>query len=230
VLTTVAVLLAAGAAITSVRWWLTRVDSLGRAQAFPAWSVAGLVVLAVAAGTPQLLRARLEHRLQTVATTLVGKPVDVRCQSFGQSMVDAGMELGWVPYDPSGTPLPETLIKREPCADLADYLSSDRRSPSRDQVVAVHVLTHESMHMAGVVDEARTECAAVQRDAWTARLLGASDQQAQRLAAQYWREVYPTLHDSYRSGGCGPAGALDEGRVDAPWSFADPADDGGPSR
>lgn len=228
-LTAVAVLLAAGAAATSVRWLLTRVDALGRTQAFPAWSVAGLVVLAVVAGTPQVLRARLEHRLQAVATTLVGTPVEVRCQSFGQSMVDVGMELGWVPYDASGIPLRQTLIKREPCADLADYLASDRRSPSRDQVVAVHVLTHESMHMAGIVDEARAECAAVQRDAWTARLLGSSDEQARRLSARYWYEVYPSLHEEYRTGDCGPAGALDEGRVDAPWTLAAPADDNGPS-
>jgi hypothetical protein len=94
---------------------------------------------------------------------------------------------------------------------------SDKRRPSRDQVVAVHVLTHEAMHLSGRLDEAAAECAAVQRDAHTARLLGAPAGDAAGLAAAYWRDIYPLMPDGYRSPDCRAGGSLDERLPDAPW-------------
>jgi hypothetical protein len=64
---------------------------------------------------------------------------------------------------------------------LAAYVRSGGRRPSRAQVVAVHVPAHEAMHMAGLVQEHAAECAAVQRDARAARLLGASPDDARAL-------------------------------------------------
>ena len=106
------------------------------------------------------------------------------------------------------------------CRDLAAYLRSDKRRPTRDQV-AVHVLTHEAMHLSGRLDEPAAECAAVQRDAHTARLLGAPADAAAGLAASYWRTIYPRMPDGYRSPECRPGGAMDERLADAPW-FAPP--------
>jgi hypothetical protein len=80
----------------------------------------------------------------------------------------------------------------------------------------VHVVTHEAMHMAGHLDESAAECAAVQRDARTARLLGAPGGEARTLAAAHWRTVYPAMPGGYRSSACRPAGALDEHLPDAP--------------
>jgi hypothetical protein len=94
---------------------------------------------------------------------------------------------------------------------------SDKRRPSRDQVVAVHVLTHEAMHLSGRLGEAEAECAAVQRDAHTARLLGAEPAAAARLAAIYWGEVYPLMPDRYRSEQCQPGRSMDQRLADAPW-------------
>ena len=59
-----------------------------------------------------------------------GFPVDVQCQSFGGAFVDAGAELGWVPYGADGVPERRTLIKYEPCGDLRRYLSSDKSTPT----------------------------------------------------------------------------------------------------
>ena len=120
---------------------------------------------------------RLESRLSDVATTLVGVPATVHCQSAGKEFVDAGAELGYVRYGPDGVPERETLIKRGPCKALASYLGSDRESPDRDQIVAVHILSHEARHMAGTTDESQAECEAMQRDAHTAQLLGATPEQ-----------------------------------------------------
>jgi hypothetical protein len=54
-------------------------------------------------------------------------------------------------------PEPWTLIKRDQCRHLAAYARSDKRSPSRDQVVAVHVLTHEAMRLSDLLGEAAVQ-------------------------------------------------------------------------
>ena len=140
------------------------------------------------------------------------------CQTAGEEFVDAGAELGWVAWGPDGVPERRTLIKRAQCGHLRDYLGSDRQTPSQEQVLAVHVLSHEARHMAGVKVEAEAECGAMQRDAHTARLLGAGAEAARRLAATYWREVYPRISADYRTPDCGPGGRLDERLPDPPWA------------
>ena len=216
-LTWFAAALAVAAVAVAVHWWLRRVDELGRRQRFPWVSVALLAALAVAAAVPGVARVRQERRLGGAASVLAGARVAVRCQSLGGAFVDGGPELGYVRWRPDGTPETWALLKRDQCRQLAAYLRSDRHRPGRDQVVAVHVLTHEAMHLAGRLDEAAAECAAVQRDAETARLLGSRPADAARLAATYWRDLYPLLPDGYRSPECRQGGALDEHLADAPW-------------
>jgi hypothetical protein len=217
VLTWLAVALGTGAAVVAIGWAVRRTDELGRPRRFPWVTVALLLALGVAAAVPGVLRASQERRLGTAASVLAGARVAVRCQSFGGAFVDAGPELGYVRWRADGSPEPWTLIKRDQCRHLAAYARSDRRRPTRDQVVAVHVLTHEAMHLSGRLAEAVAECAAVQRDAQTARLLGARPADAAELAAAYWRNIYPLMPDSYRSAECRPGGAMDERLPDAPW-------------
>jgi hypothetical protein len=77
------------------------------------------------------------------------------------------------------------------------------------KLLAVHVLGHESMHLAGVVDEARAECLAVQLDAFVAAHLGATTRFARSLAREYWRYYYPSQDRRYRSAECRDGGTLD---------------------
>ena len=122
-------------------------------------------------------------------------------------------------FDADGRPEPRTLIKRRPCADLARYLEGEQAAPTRDEVVAVHVLSHEARHLAGQTVEAEAECAAMQRDARTARLLGAPTTRRRALARTYWLDVYP--RDARRvplRPTCAPGGSLDEHLPDAPWA------------
>ena len=216
-LTWLAVALLAGAAVVAIGWGLRRADELGRPRRFPWATVALLLAMGAGAAVPGVLRASQERRLGGAASVLAGARVAVRCQSFGGAFVDAGPELGYVRWRADGSPEPWTLIKRDQCRHLAAYARSDRRRPTRDQVVAVHVLTHEAMHLSGRLAEAVAECGAVQRDAQTARLLGARPADAAELAAAYWRNIYPLMPDSYRSGECRPGGAMDERLPDAPW-------------
>ncbi len=214
----VGLLVTAGGVV--IRWMSARTDVLGRSRPFPYITVVLLVTVGCASLVPLVLRVRLEHRLETAASSLVGAQVEVRCQSFGGAFVDIGNDVGYVIFGADGKPEAWTLIKRQQCGDLSDYLRSDKQNPTRDQIIAVHVLTHETIHVTGVRDEAQTECKAMQFDAGMAALLGAEPQAAEGLAIAYWRDIYPWMPPSYRSDECIPGGALDAGRPDSPWELS----------
>jgi len=208
---------ALGALAVVVRWWLRRVDQLGRRRAFPWISMVLLGAMTVGASAPGMLRSREERRLDRAASALVGIPVSVHCQALGSAALDDGTELGFVRYGADGRLEHQTLIKRDQCQALAAYMRSDKRDPTPAEVGAVHVLAHESMHMRNIADEALAECAAVQRDAELARLLGAPPAAARLVAVRYWRSSYPFMPAGYRSVGCRRGGRLDEHRPDPPW-------------
>lgn len=198
---------------------MLRRDALGRRGPKPYFSVGLLLLVAVFLLTVWFLRIRLEHRLSAAASALVGSTVTVHCQTFGEALGDLGAELGYVEFGADGVPEPHSIIKRDQCRDLSSYLRSDRESPTRDQIVAVHTLTHEAIHMSGETSESHTECLAVQRDAEMARLLGASAQAARRLVRDYWTSIYPEMPTDYQSSDCVDDGALDAGLPDAPWEL-----------
>ena len=209
----------AAAVATTLRWWLGRRDALGRPRRFPTVSVAVLVLAGAVALVPVVRHASLERTLAGAASALVGAPVQVHCQGIGEELVATDQHLGLVAAGPDGRPERRTTIGRETCGALTDYLSSDHVRPSEDEVQAVHVLSHESRHMAGELDEARAECQAMQRDARAARLLGADPSQARRLARYYWMVLYPAMPAGYvNRADCAPGGAWDEHLPDAPWS------------
>jgi hypothetical protein len=204
------------AAVLTVGWVLRRVDSLGRIRPFPKISIGLVLVLALCCAVPLGIQARLEARLEQAATTVAGGPVQVHCQGLGQAFLDLGPELGFVRWGPDGTPERSTLIKIDQCIELRSWLASTKAHPTLDEVVAVHVLTHETMHMIGITDEAHAECAAMQRDTAMAVALGASPAEAASLARTYWTEVYPRMPDGY-VGGCGPGASFDERLPTPPW-------------
>ena len=61
--------------------------------------------------------------------------------------------------------------------------ASEKSRPTREEIVAVHVLTHEAMHLSGVKQESIAECDAMQRDTKTAARLSSSAIEAAGLAA-----------------------------------------------
>lgn len=208
---------ALSAAGVMVSWATRRTDAFGRPRDLPVWSVSVLVLVAVLAAYPGAQRKVQERRLARVTTVLAGVGTKVHCQSTIAALVDAGAELGWVAFGEDGVPERETLIKQEACADLEAYRSGEKSHPTEDQVIAVHVLTHEAMHMRGEANESVTECQALQRDAITAKELGATQEQAVKLARLYWKVVYPYMPPDYWSEECRPGHALDEGLASAPW-------------
>lgn len=215
-----AVVFAAGAVTVAVRWSLKPRDAIGRRRKFPVVGVAFLGVVAAGLATPTVLRHREEGHLGKVATVLVGQHATVHCQTFGQTFTDLSGDLGYVKYGPDGPEL-HTTIQRGPCRDLKHYYNGDQARPTPAEIIAVHVLTHESMHMRGETNEAVAECEAMQRDAETAQLLGASPQEGLALARAYWLTDYPNMPDNYRTGDCVLNGKLDERLPDPPWTRGD---------
>lgn len=185
---------------------------------FPAISISACVVLAVVATFPVVDRVTLESRLSHASSTLLGMHVEVDCQTLTGSALDMGRELGYVKWGPGGIPEHKTLIKHQQCNDLHSYLNSSKLHPSAAQILAVHVLTHESMHMSGITSEAVAECDAMQRDTTMAQDLGAPPAAAHALAVTYWLTVYPNMPDAYRSTDCRAGGAMDLHLPNAPWS------------
>jgi uncharacterized membrane protein len=204
------------AAVVLLAHWLIQRGVREHAP-FPAISISACVVLAVVATFPVVDRVTLESRLSHASSTLLGMHVEVDCQTLTGSALDLGRELGYVKWGPGGIPQRKTLIKHQQCNDLHSYLDSSKQHPSAAQILAVHVLTHESMHMAGITSEAIAECDAMQRDTTMAEDLGAAPAAAHALAVTYWRTVYPDMPDVYRSTDCRSGGAMDLHLPNAPW-------------
>ena len=99
------------------------------------------------------------------------------------------------------------------CEELAKLRYAKERpraaDPRADMAEAILVLAHESEHSVGTVNEAVTECRALQRVRAAARLLGASKPYADLLATAAWEDVYPYAPPEYRTDRCYDRGPLD---------------------
>ncbi|MFZ0160445.1 MAG: hypothetical protein WAL50_15570 [Kineosporiaceae bacterium] len=218
VLLTVCLGLGVLAVAVTLRWTVMRVDALGRPRPFPAATVGISAAAAVLCAVPIIRHAQLESRLADVAGVLAGHKVTVRCETVGQTWLEVHPERGYVQFGADGVPERHAVITYDTCQDLADWVRSDHSEATEDQMIAVHVLTHEAMHMRGITNEAEAECAALQRDRQTGLLLGANLNEAQALVRRYLLTVYPQMPDAYRSGECRPGGAMDEQLENSPWA------------
>jgi len=161
-----------------------------------------LLVTGAVEGRHQWVQARATQVVREVS----GVPGAVaRCQRFTPALLDLGPDIGHVQWDQPTV----AYLDRDVCGDLAGWLLAGADGTSRSDAVAVHVLVHEAVHVAGERDEARTECVALQLDAHAAVLLGATPATADALAATYVDEVYPTMPAEYVSGSCASDGAWD---------------------
>lgn len=153
-----------------------------------------------------------ERRLSAIASEIAGRDVRVSCPGpvgrlFGWDIVE-----GSVRFDADGKPADETKIRKRSCAEL-DALAEGRREKglalTRETLMAVDVLAHESWHLRGVIDEAETECRSLQTMAWTAQQLGTTLEQGHAMALAQYTGAYRQMPEPYRSGGCVDGGALD---------------------
>jgi hypothetical protein len=148
--------------------------------------------------------------LADVASQIAARPVEVHCPGILQRLVDVSPHAGSVYFDADGRPADVTELNDETCSALADF--ADGRTEEGDSLRvarALHVLAHESFHLAGVRDEAEADCFGLQRTAFVADRLGATADEAGRLAALALAERTLSAPADYRSPACHDGGELD---------------------
>jgi hypothetical protein len=172
-----------------------------------------------------------ERRLSAVATAIAGRDVRVRCPGVVGRILSWDTVEGSVRFGADGRPADETKLRVFTCAELEALAEDGRRDALacaerhgsacgravEDVARAVDVLVHEAWHLAGIRDEAETECRAMQSLAWGAGRLGATPAQGQALARAYLETGYPRLPQAYRTGGCADGGSLDMRPDDPVW-------------
>ena len=95
------------------------------------------------------------------------------------------------------------------CHNLWDYAHGGQGHPTEAQIIAVHIVAHETMHINGITSEAVAECQAVQLNNQVAEALGATPAQARELQRRYYADVYPRQRGAYFSSECVEGGELD---------------------
>lgn len=108
------------------------------------------------------------------------------------------------------------------CGVLMDHLQHPERMDPRG-IFSVQMLAHEAMHARGEMNEAITECQAVQRHYRAARLLGIPDDFAKKSGRIFYETQYKDrrsiggMQAAYYSAQCAPGEALDEMLDDSTW-------------
>jgi hypothetical protein len=153
---------------------------------------------------------RNEHRLAAIASEIAGRDVDVHCPGLLERLADVSSHPGTVFFDERGQPANFTDLDEETCSELERF-AEGKVGPSEQLKVAhaLHVLAHESSHLAGVRNEAAADCFGLQRTAFVAEGLGADPVHAERLARLALVERTVTAPADYRSSECHDGGALD---------------------
>jgi len=143
-----------------------------------------------------------ERTATEIAQRIAGKQARVHCQRMTEAMFYASGDRGRVEMNRDGSPDDTAMLTWEVCRDLRDWLGSDRQHPSLEQITALHILTHEAVHLTGESSEGRAECVALAQEAAIAEQFGASPDVAKRMVRRYRNEVYPLLATPYLAGNC----------------------------
>ena len=157
------------------------------------------LVLWVVLGVPAVVTEVRHQQTQAAATSAVrlvtgDSKTRAVCERWSASLVNTRVAVGgWVWW---GSDV--AWLSHSTCAELGAWLRSDRQHPTTGQVFAVHVVTHEAVHITGVTSEATTECIAMEWDSRVAQHLGASPQVAEQMATTYRAELYPHIRAEYR--------------------------------
>jgi hypothetical protein len=175
---------------------------------------------------------RTESRLRPVASAIAGRDLEVDCQSLWGSLLDAQSRHGEVWFGPDGVPEARIFLTHSTCDRLQEFagkrhhaeldclaeidwnasmplrLESECYGRSSETVYALLIVAHEAYHTAGVRDEAVANCFAIQAMGWAASALGASLEEAERVALAM-AALEPQQRGPYGTGNCRRGSALD---------------------
>jgi len=182
--------------------------------------LATVLLLAVLFAWPPLHRWHFEHFLSARATELADNHrARVHCSTMFDTIFDPQM-LSGAHADPRTGKI---VIQPPGCTTLRSYLHHPDRA-SEQELWSLGLFTHESMHVRGELNEALTECEAVQRNYRAAKLLGVPDRVAKENALDYYKIVYQRrsgqgfMQAQYYSSECAPGRGMDEHLSDSTWA------------
>ncbi len=206
-------------AFREVLWSVRPQPGFARPRPISKRYLAIVTVLALGCAWPPVHTWRFQSFLSAGATELAdGHRAHVHCNTVFDTMLDTEMLA-------SGHANPKTgdIVFQAPwCGTLMSYLAHPERASERE-IVSLAIFTHESMHVRGELNEALTECEAVQRNYRAARILGVPDAIARRDALAYYDSTYRErgriggMQSAYYSDECAPGRAMDEHLGDSTW-------------
>jgi hypothetical protein len=170
--------------------------------------VVALLIAAIAFVGFRLTEKRAEERrLASIAAEIAHRDVSIHCQGRVGELVDVDGEYGFVRFGPDGRPGDRARLDRPICTSLERLRRGDAVTIDAGSL-AVEALAHEAYHLAGVRDEAATQCYALQAMRFVAMRLGVSAEVGDAFVRAAVAR-YPALPETYRSVECREGGALD---------------------
>ncbi len=165
-------------------------------------------------------REENESRLALVASAVALRDVQVSCPGFWTRLVEITPNAGWVAFDDQGRPADEASLSASTCASLERIWRGQQGSfaclraggcdgKTIAAVSGIVTLSHESWHLRGIVNEAQTQCYAIQTTEAVARSLGVAQQDARVIAAVVAADDSRASEGEYHSSRCRPGGAYD---------------------
>lgn len=159
-----------------------------------------LSLLFLPLGLMELRWSLMEAKLSTVVDDIAGKKGGtVHCQRLSEAFFDTKVSAaGHVSSDNPNT----AVVNFQQCQHIFSWMENGKGEPTKDQAHAIHVLTHEAVHVSGQLNEAVTECTAINRDYITVRELGGTEEMGRKIAASYYTSIWPEMSKEYILGGC----------------------------
>jgi len=184
-----------------------------------------LTVLTVALHRSSTAAAKSgDLRLSAIASELARRHVTIRCEGLSGALTGAQGESGRTGFS-GNKPASVSYLQEGICLTLHAYTRTVKAGQTcvlpcvRPLEIAwsLNTLAHESYHLAGVRNEARTECYALQAIDFVARRLGASREQAQALASFSFDQLPRRMPPEYSSPECHNGGMYDLRPGSAVW-------------
>ncbi len=172
-----------------------------------------------AAATP------IDLGLSRIASAIARHDVTVHCEGASGEIVGMRGESGTTVFT-NGKPANETSLLEGICERLHTYARESKARPdcllpcdgsTIETAWSINALAHESYHLAGIRNEARTQCYALQAIDFVARKLGADEDQAREMAIYSSNEIPPQMPDEYISPQCHNGGKYDLRPDDPAW-------------
>ena len=175
------------------------------------WLAIVLVPVALLWGWQSLRLHQNEDRLALVAGAVSQREVGISCPGFWTRLVEITPNAGWVDFGADGKPGDHANLSSKTCEHLERFAHSDGEKPLDEATaMALVTLAHESFHLAGIFNEAQTQCYAVQMTELVTLRLGGS--LANARASALWAvasapEVLPSEY--WDAGHCRDGGTWD---------------------